>query len=29
VAWRTDGGPPQSDSRDHKPLLWVSAQYLF
>lgn len=29
VAWRTDGGPPQSDSRDHKPLFWVSAQYLF
>lgn len=29
VAWRTDGGAPQSDSRDHKPLFWVSAQYLF
>lgn len=29
VAWRTDGGAPQSDSQDHKPLFWVSAQYLF
>lgn len=29
VAWRTDGGAPQSDSKDHKPLFWISAQYVF
>ncbi|KGD99021.1 polymerase [Achromobacter sp. RTa] len=29
VAWRTDGGGPQSDNRDVKPLFWLSAQYLF
>lgn len=29
VAWRTDGGAPQSDTRDHKPLFWLSAQYVF
>lgn len=29
AAWRTDGGKPESDSRDRKPLVWVTAQYVF
>ncbi|AKQ57049.1 hemolysin activation/secretion protein [Bordetella hinzii] len=29
VAWRTDGGAPQSDSKDRKPMFWLTAQYAF
>lgn len=29
VAWRTEGGAPQSDSKDRKPMFWLTAQYAF
>ena len=29
VAWRTYGGPPQSDTKDNDPVYWLSAGYKF
>ena len=29
LAWRTSGGPPQSDIRDRKPQVWLSVGYTF